>query len=143
MKYIKYIFLSILIFGCKEQPKSTQEILREEVEKSIMPNLNDPKSYEFVSLEVDTLNREMINNRIKDVKTLLNDYKKDESKNKLMIEKLEDELQSSLAIQYPADEMEYLFKYRAKNALNATILKEEVVVTNLNGNFIEIYEKSR
>ena len=60
-----------------------------------------------------------------------------------MIEQLEDQLHSTLEIQYPADEMEYLFKYRGKNAFNATILKEEVVVTDLNGNFIEIHEKSR
>lgn len=143
MRNIIYVFFFILVFGCKENTKSTQEKLREDVEESIKPNLNDPKSYEFVSLEIDTTNRAVINTRIDDIKSLLNNYKKDEIKNKLMIEQLEDQLHSTLEIQYPADEMEYLFKYRGKNAFNATILKEEVVVTDLNGNFIEIHEKSR
>ena len=65
-KIIIFVFVMFTIISC--EPKKPIERLQEEAEKEIISKLNDPSSYEFISFQEDNFEREVILQRIIDIK---------------------------------------------------------------------------
>ena len=139
MKKIIYLLFATLMICCNSKKDAPKDTLKEDAEKLLISELNDPSSYEFVSFEVDTLKRQMINQRIQDLASMLEKYKKNEQKNKQNISTVNDEIESAKAKELPKNQIEFSFKYRAKNGFNATVLNEKTVVCDSEYNFKEMY----
>ena len=56
MNKLLLLFISIALVSCGESEKSQEEIIKEEASVAIKRNMNDPESYEFVSIDkIDTI----------------------------------------------------------------------------------------
>ena len=52
MKYILILFLVTFILSCTSEEKPS---IRNSIESYVLKNINDPESYEFVEMQVDTI----------------------------------------------------------------------------------------
>ncbi|MBP1222601.1 hypothetical protein [Flavobacterium sp. 1355] len=138
IKKILILIICVLLYNCDNKPSAPNDILKLEAEKRLLPQLNDPKSYEFVSFVVDTNKRMQTNQRMQDLSKLQSEYQKDSAKNEYNLMKIEDEISSTKAQMLPANEIEFLYKFRAKNHFNATVLHEKIVVSDNKFNFLRI-----
>jgi hypothetical protein len=85
MKYTRILtLLLIFIFVSCESEKTKEDIIRKKIEEGILPNMNDPKSYEFVSIAIidSSTYRENIDNKLMQLEAirdypLIIDLKKD------------------------------------------------------------------
>ncbi len=129
MKKITLLLIIITFISCKKEP-TLQETVKANIEKELFDSLNDPDSYEFVSMgDIDTIYAkdfyskriELLNERVgylgndKDVvtKTMKETYEE-------QILKYQNKLDS-----IPENEIESItttFKFRSKNKLGAKIL---------------------
>ncbi len=137
MKKIILIALTMFaIISC--EPKKPIEKLQEEAEKEVISKLNDPSSYEFVSFQEDNFEREVIKQRITDIKNQLE--KAEKANNKEEILKQKDYLEAAENLKFPENQMEFKMEYRAKNKFNALIIGSSKVVSDKNYNLISVTE---
>jgi len=55
-KIISLSIIAIMVIGCGETELSTEQKIQSNIEAELLPRLNDPESYEFVSVsEIDTV----------------------------------------------------------------------------------------
>lgn len=120
-------------------------MLRENVEKQVIEKLNDPSSYEFVSLKVidSTTYAENIAERRRTIERNMglsfNDSLKEEQlkENILILKNIEDEMGESVS-KIPA--YTYLYSFRGKNAMGAKVLQEYYVQSDPEDNILKITE---
>ncbi|WP_035648381.1 hypothetical protein [Flavobacterium sp. ASV13] len=119
-KTLLILSIFFLIISCK---KSKQENLKNEIEDKITTNLNDPSSYEFNYIHLDSL---VYMTNKEEIKIILNDIqdlnKKTDSKSQKTLSFLEskmDFLKLSNKNKYSG-----FFSFRAKNKFGAKILAE-------------------
>ena len=134
-KIIIFVFVMFTIISC--EPKKPIERLQEEAEKEIISKLNDPSSYEFISFQEDNFEREVILQRIIDIK---NQIKKTNKKNTVLLQEYNDNLLSAENMKLPDNQMEFKIEYRAKNKFNALIVGSSKVISDKNYNLISVTE---
>lgn len=139
------LIISLITINCKNEP-SRDELVKSKIEETVLKNLDDPESYEFVELTLldSTTNKDNYENS-KDVRNYLIDTDKrllmiDPNGDNTMLEesikKMEEELleideefkriesknQQDSVVAY-----KYLFKARANNKLGAKVLNSMYV----------------
>lgn len=124
------------IFSC--EPNKPIEKLKDEAEKVVISKLNDPSSYEFISFQEDNFKREVILQRIKDIK---NQIKKAEKiNNKEVLVEYKYNLEAAENLKLPENQMEFKIEYRAKNKFNALIIGNSKVISDKDYNLISVTE---
>lgn len=121
MKQLLIIYLVCIVMGCGTQQSETPEnVVKINAETYIRDKLNDPNTYEFVSLEVvDSVTyRDNI------------DYRRDYLYANERAVKVIDSLSATLGDQVnDVASYTYLFTFRATNAMGAKVLNEYLVQT--------------
>lgn len=159
--YAKTFFILIafafIYNSCTQKEPTRDEIVKNNIEEYIKPNLNDPESYEFVSLTlldsvlfIDNINfrKEMFSNRIKNAEASLgamtrgneefpmtfseeemNKYKIEIENNKTIYSKIE-EVEKSMGDKVnDVASYTYVFKMRGNNKMGAKVLNDYFVQT--------------
>ena len=54
MKYL--LIIAVLFSACSSKKENIENDLKAYLEKEYRPSMNDPKSYEYVSMKIDTIN---------------------------------------------------------------------------------------
>jgi hypothetical protein len=134
-KIIPIVFTLFTIISCEQKPI---EKLKEDAEKEVVSRLNDPSSYEFVSFQEDNFEREVIKQRITDIKKQLE--KAEKANNKEEILKQKGYLKATENLKLPENQMEFKIEYRAKNKFNALIIGSSKVVSDKNYKLISVTE---
>ena len=135
-KLLLLLFAIIITISCES--KKPIEKLQDAVEKKIVSNLNDPSSYEFVSFKEDTFEREVLKQRIIDIKNQLKKLEKSNDKEQIL--NYNDQLIAAENMKLPENQLEFKIEYRAKNKFNALILGSSKVISDKNYNLISVTE---
>lgn len=142
------LMITVSFFACKKETTS-EERFKEIIEPVVIENLNDPKSYEFVSVsEIDTFLLKDTYKRNLDLnQKWLNDLKASDSseyankQRKSYIEEIE-KYKSGLdtVSDNSIDEIGVTFKYRANNKLGGLVLSENRIYFDDNFNITRVKE---
>ena len=132
-------FISLIIFSCKEADK--KDYIKKNIETFLKTNMDNPDSYEFVSLKIDTIfRREVILDSILLLDSGLTvilpnpsseSYSfeiKHRKKTKRKIKKLKEELEKTS--NNKISRLNCLVKYRGTNSFNAKVLNKIELMIN-------------
>lgn len=151
------IAFTVIYSSCSEKEPTRDEIVKNNIEEYIKPNLNDPESYEFVSLTlldsvlyIDNINfrKEMFLDRVKNDEGSLgimisgneefpttfseeemNEYRRKIDNNKAIYSKIE-EVEKSMGDKVnEVASYTYIFQMRGNNKMGAKVLSEYFVQT--------------
>lgn len=132
-KILLLSLISTLMLSCnlKSDPK---ENLKEEAEKMLKTNLNDPSSYEFVSFEIDTAEIQVARQRLTDLKTIL-----PKSTSEIQTEIINDQIETLKSkYDFESKNITYSLKYRAKNKFGALVLSNSKVTSDKDFNMLNL-----
>ena len=126
MRKITFAFLA-LIFACNTHAPSNEEMVKKFMMDSIVPSFNDPKSYEFVSIKVDTFyGREYMEN----IKRYMEDTTLYTSENLANTRKEIAELESIPGYSDSILNFQYKVNFRAKNKMGGLVLGNTRIIYN-------------
>lgn len=112
----KLIIICLLFVGCVTKKENLETKVKSYMATSYVPSMNDPKSYEFVSMEVDTVKGELA-----DLRTMRKTL--DETPDNY------DKVKADLKIHPSKEDSTYYYiintKIRGKNKMGAVILNEQ------------------
>jgi hypothetical protein len=137
MKQITYIILAVSIIACSTKNGNPIDDLKEASQAELLTKLNDPSSYEFVSFQIDTLERQEYNLKLSDLNNVLLGYKNDSINKSLQISMIHEEINFHKEKSFPQGQIEFAFEFRSKNAVNAFVLTKKTVVSDSVFNFIK------
>ncbi|NRT14694.1 hypothetical protein HNP99_001038 [Flavobacterium sp. 28A] len=158
-----FTLTTLALTSCSEKKPNRDEIVRKNAEEYLKEKMNDPKSYEFVKLElIDSVlysdnikyRKENFNKNIEDNKDEIKrkeeykieipsmydereieELKADIAKNEKIIAKI-DSLETKLGTKKnQVASYTYVFSFRGNNALGAKILNEYILQTNPSPDF--------
>lgn len=120
-----------IFISCNSKQITPEEKLKEDAEKLLLSKLDDPSSYEFISINYDTIKQNI-------AKQDLDILKKMALKAKTEIEKqaIEDRIKSTPV--YNDNQIEFILKYRIKNKFNAIVLDSSKVISDKKYNLIAV-----
>ncbi len=111
-RLLPFAFAVFLFIGCSSNEPSLKDKAEKFVKDSVFTSFNDPKSFEFVSINIDTFK---IKDALKNTQDFLK-YANDSAKELKKIDSLKS-LNQDLIIN-----LEFNIKYRAKNKMGALML---------------------
>lgn len=141
-KIVLIVIVFITIISCSNKYGLLESKLKKEIEENVVPNLDDPKSYELVSIE--TIDTSMYHENIKEMKLFyeddiknqnkaLEEHLKDTAYRSVFIKRIRDVISdnekeikksdSLLALPDRIMNINFVVKMRAKNKLNALVLE--------------------
>lgn len=144
MKVLLMAFVALFFIGCSNQNEGMEARFKKYMADTVTANMNDPKSYEFVSMEIDTVyNHRLMQEYLSEdsLKLVEHNLKVEADTMGLDKESKEEYLKHSNGIShiyssrdsiYKKDlsEPDYIYKitgkikYRGKNKLGALVLNE-------------------
>ncbi|MDY5489045.1 MAG: hypothetical protein SPG27_09105 [Butyricimonas virosa] len=148
--YILLAFIAILFSSCENNKvKSREDIIKDNLKNYLSDKLNDPDSYEFVSLNlIDSIKYiDNINYRLKHFDSSLKFYKnqvelgdkesiKEVNRNNWIIYKI-DSIKNSLGNRVnDVAVYKYIYKFRANNQMGGKSLNEYILLTKGSDNSI-------
>jgi oligoribonuclease NrnB/cAMP/cGMP phosphodiesterase (DHH superfamily) len=146
-KLLLLLIFTTVIFSCKNDP-TIEDRFKEVIEPVLIESLNDPNSYEFVSVsEIDTFYLKESSLKYKKLyEGWVNDYKNDTTafgkeqyaKHLSEYERYKNILDT--VSEKTIDEIGATFKYRAKNQLGGLILAEKRFYFDTHFNIVSVKE---
>lgn len=132
-KIILYVFVSVIFMSCKKPIESINKIdsIKESAETALKYKLNDPKSYEFISLDDNFENYDLM--KYESLKKFQLDSVK---KYREHIESFNDFVEDKFNIKN--DNILISLKCRSTNSFNALVKSEYVVICDKDSIFKEI-----
>lgn len=146
MKYFP-LFLLFLIGACSTEKKVPQltldQKLRAVIDTAIKEKMNDPSSFEFVSMEIDTVSvRDTIEraidrkfHKISALDSLIRTKERDS------LEYLSEMSKITLAMENELVWYHVYFNYRGRNAFNALIKKQIVFDINKDFTIYQVFDR--